>query len=173
MIRKTILAALAAAACLLAQIAGAVDPQVDGAGFHWFQLGETRQDVVRLLGQPKLKAGFGSEYEGWQFQIGDTEEGEYSHHAVFRKADNQLVSIARDYNEATDVDRYFPPAETRTYTGPENWHIRVRRLDANRFLLAMGVAKPGDKTTQIVLLSDGALRAFYPWLHEQVTAAAR
>jgi len=32
----------------------------------------------------------------------------------------------------------------------------------------MGVSKPGDKTTQIVLLDDSRLRIFYPWLSESV-----
>ena len=170
---RIIVAAVLTTASLMAQIAGGIDPYVDSAGFHWFELGETKPEVVRRLGVPKLTAPFGADFEAWQFQIGETEEGEFSHHAVFRTPDNRLVSIARDYTEPTVVDAYFPVAETRTYTGPSAWNIRVRILGGGRYLLAMGVSGPGDKTTQIVLLDDFALRAFYPWLHLKLTTARK
>ena len=149
-----------------AQTTGAVDPTIDSAGLHWFRLGETRQEVVRLLGPPKLSSPFGADFEGWQFQIGEMEEGEFSHHVVFRVSDGKLVSVAREYAEPVNVDRFFPQAETSTFKGASGWSVRVRPLGQGRYLMAMGVSKPGDRTTQIVLLAESALRAFYPWLFE-------
>ena len=152
------LTALFAAGCLIAQPSG-----LDG-----FRLGENKSEVARLLGAPKLISPFGAEFEGWQFQIGETEEGAFSHHAVFRKSDGKLISLARDYPEPIAVDSLFPPAESVTFSGPGNWNVRVHPLGPHRYLLAMGVSRSGEKTTQIVLLDDTALRAFYPWLFEKL-----
>ncbi len=163
-------AVLCAVGCLLAQAPDAIDPQVDSAGFHWFQLGETRQEVVRQLGPPRLSSVFGADFEGWQFQIGELEEGEFSHHAVFRNSDGKLISMTREYPLPVNVDLLFPASQTATFTGPADWHVRARSLGEGRFLLAMGVAAPGEKTTKIVLLDESALRAFYPWLMEQIKA---
>jgi len=94
MIGRISIAAAITAAFLVAQMPGAVDPQIDSAGFHWFRLGESKAEVARLLGPPKISSPVGNGFDGWQFQIGETEEGEFSHHAVFRTADGKLVSMA-------------------------------------------------------------------------------
>ena len=151
------LAVLFAAVCLIAQPSG-----LDG-----FLLGEDKSEVARLLGAPKLISPFGTEFEGWQFQIGETEEREFSHHLVFRKSDGKLISLARDYPEPIAVDSLFPPAESFTFSGPGNWNVRVHPLGPHRYLLATGVSRSGQ-TTQIVLLDDTALSAFYPWLFDKL-----
>ena len=59
----------------------------------------------------------------------------------------------------------FPEGETATHhfkrDGGTVYSVRVRHLPGDRVLLAMGVAKPGDTTSQIVLIRVAELKYFY------------
>ena len=43
-------------------------------------------------------------------------------------------------------------------------------LGGNRVLIAMGVAEPGQRTNQLVLIHRGELAGYLPWLEEQLKA---
>jgi len=158
------------AALLMA--APAADPELRGEEVRWFLLTETKNEVRRALGQPRLVADFGKDYLSWQYQIGNVDHEEYSHVLVFRKSEDRLISITRNYESERSVDALFPPGETTAYhyAGPENprFSLRLRRLSGGRVLMAMGISKPGQVTGQLVLMRQAELRYFYPWLFEQL-----
>ena len=155
---------LAICGALVAQTGPNADPVPSERGLHWFELGETKREVAAVLGAPAMMSPFGSSFESWEFRIGPVEEGEFSHHAVFSVPEGRLVSIARDYPEPVLIDPFFPEAQTTVHTRSD-YSVRLRKLEHGQYLLAPGVSRPGQKATQLVLLTEGALRAFYPWIH--------
>lgn len=166
---------LLCAAPLFSQLPEATDPVVKGGEFRWFLLNETRSDVAGMLGQPRMVAGFGADYEAWQYQIGPVEEEGFSHQVVFRKSTGVVISVARNYVAEREVDEYFPAAETKAHfypsaTKPE-FSVRVRQVPGDRLLVAMGVSRAGQQTGQILLIRRSALRAFLPWLADQLDSA--
>lgn len=136
--------------------------------FPWFLLTETKAEVRRQLGQPKDVAEFATDFESWQYQIGDTAEGEYSHQLVFRKSTGQLISFTRNFEPERSVDEWFPPGETSVHSYPDAEHpqysLRLRRLPGGRVLMSMGTAHAGQVTGQIVMMRETEIPHFYPWL---------
>jgi len=170
MTRLVSLALLLLAAPLFSQsLPAAADPETGGRDFRWFELTETKAQVSALLGHPALAAPLNAEFEAWQFQLGDTADEDFSHYLVFRKADGRLVSVARNYDPERNVDLFFPASESSVFTidgeGSRPFSVRVRRLSGGRILMAMGIARPGQNTGQIVLIHESALRVFYPALY--------
>jgi hypothetical protein len=146
-------------------------PLLSQSGEHLFRLSETRAEVSKQLGLPVMVASFGDDFEAWQYQIGPVEEEGFSHQLVFRKSTGTLISVARNYETARNVDDLFPPSETTTHSYPNaekpEYNVRVRQLSGERLLIAMGVSKPGERTGQIFLIKQSELRFFYPWLAAQ------
>jgi len=163
--------ALLSAAPVFSQQALLPDPQTSAEGFHWFLLVESESEVRKHLGQPAMVADFG-EYRSWQYQIGDVEHDDFSHALVFRKSDGKLVSISRSYSTQRNVDAFFPVSETSTHwfraTGQPDFAMRVRKLSGGRVLIAVGVSKPGQTTSQLVLMRESELAHFYPWLEKEL-----
>ena len=60
----------------------------------------------------------------------------------------------------------FPVGENRTYYGQNGaqprWPVRVRMLGGSRVLIAMGVAEPGQRTNQVMLIHRGELAGYLP-----------
>lgn len=164
---------LLCAAPLLVQ----TDPVVEKGQLHWFRLTESRVEVAKQLGLPKMVANFGADFESWQYQLGEVEEEGFSHQLVFRKSTGELISIARNYATERKVDEWFPSAETAAYFYPAGdkpkYSVRVRKLPGDRLLLAMGTSKPGQATGQIFLIRASELQAFYPWLAVQLNVSKR
>ena len=153
------------------------DPVVKEGQLDWFRLTESRTDVAKQLGLPKMVAAFGADFESWQYQLGEVEEEGFSHQLVFRKSTGELISIARNYATERTVDEWFPAGETVAYFYPASekpeYSVRVRKLSGDRLLLAMGISKPGQVTGQVFLIRASELQAFYPWLAIQLTAVKR
>jgi hypothetical protein len=168
--------ALLSAAPVFSQQALWSDPQLSADGPKWFQLVESESAVRKCLGQPAMVADFG-EYRSWQYQIGEVEHDDFSHALVFRKSDGKLVSVSRSYNPERNVDAFFPPSETTVHwfraAGQPDFAMRVRRLRGGRVLIAVGTSKPGQTTSQLVLMREIELRHFYPWLAEDLTVTAK
>jgi hypothetical protein len=105
------------------------------------------------------------------------DEHDFSHQLVFRKTDNQLISVTRNYEPERNVDQWFPPAETTVHFYPDankpQYSVRLRHLSGGRILMAMGTSKAGDTTGQIVLIRESELRYFHPWLFEQLDRSRR
>ncbi len=120
-----------------------------------------------------MVAHFGKDFESYQYQIGSADSHEYSHQIVFRRS-GELVSVTRNYEPERLVDEFFPAAETTVYCHPDpavSYCLRLRRLSGGRLLLAMGSARAGIATGQLVLIRDSEVRSFYPWLAERLTGA--
>ena len=151
-----------------------IDPQTKVGSREpvWFQLTEDREQVGKLLGKPVLVAESGKDFYSWQYQI-DSSDEDYSHYAVFRKTDGKLISVTRQYEPERNVDVLFPLAETVVCYFPDEakptFSARVRRLSGGRLLIAMGSAKPGQKTGQLLLIRETELGNFYPWISAQLS----
>ena len=48
----------------------------------------------------------------------------------------------------------------------------VRSLPDGRLLLAIGISKPQQTTTQLVVMRQSELRYFYPWLEKLLPPAS-
>jgi len=137
-----------------------------------FSLKEDATTVGQLLGAPAQTGEAGPDHFSWFLQIGMDDHHDYSHVLLFRKQDRQLVSVTRNYEAPQNVDQLFPKASGRTYywehAAQPRWPVRVRLLDQERVLVAMGVAQPGERTTQVLLIRRSALPQYLPWLAEQL-----
>lgn len=164
--RLTLGAWLCAAPLLFAQSG------TSGADILTFALDETPEQVTRLLGKPVQVADAGPAYFSWSYQKDVSDLHEHSHLLMFRKSDNRLVSVTRNFHAPTSVDALFPKNSSKTYSWPNEkepqWQVRVWHLSGQRIGIAMGVAQSGDTTTQVLLIRRSALPAFLPWLAEQV-----
>ena len=132
-----------------------------------FQLTETRAEVRAKLGAPAVVAPVG-EFESWQYQIGVEDNHEFSHVILFRATTGELLSLTRNWEHERAVDELFPESQSKVYFFPDAAHpeygVRVRRLNGGRVLMAMGSAKPGEPTGQVVLIRESELHLFHPWL---------
>jgi hypothetical protein len=168
---------LVSATLLFPQSPAAADPRERDGKLLWFELSERPEEVAAVLGRPANVVDFGLNFQSWQYQIGNVDHHEFSHELVFRKPGSTLISVTRNYEPEENVDRLFPPAQTRTYhyadEGRPQYSVRVRRLSAGTLLMAMGTSAPGQKTGQIVLIRESELRFFHPWLFEQLTERKR
>lgn len=147
------------------------DPRAAAAYLLQFSLTETPAAVVARMGAPRVTSDFAPGFRTLQFQIDTHDNHEFSHAFCFDKA-GRLLSITRNSEEPELADSLFPAAETRTYYWPSqgkpDYRVRVRSFPDGRYLLAMGVAQAGEKTTQLILARRAALEAFFPWLAEQI-----
>lgn len=149
------------------------DPAVKGTAFEWFRLTETEEDIRKRLGAPHMATPFGADFNSWQYQIGEVDSHDHSHVFVFRRSTRVLVSVTRSYEPERAVDKFFPAAGAVTvhhYPNPEKpeYSVRLRRLSGGRLLMAMGTSRAGQPTGQLVLMHRSAIRAFYPWLDDQL-----
>ena len=151
-----------------------IDPQVVKGQVVWFTLEEDVQAVYQKLGRPAQVAEFGPGYVSMQYQIDSADKHDSSHVLMFRREDNRLISVTRTYDEPRDVDALFPADVSSTEYWPDSkspkYSVRVRKLPGGRLLIAMGVARRGETTTQLMLIHESALKAFMPWLEARAAA---
>jgi hypothetical protein len=119
------------------------------------------------LGAPAHTGAFGPGYFSWFYQIGVEDLHDFSHTLCFRESDNKLISITRAFDPEATVDHLFPRDSTEVRAWPNRehpqLHARVRRLNGDRVLIAIG-SKPGQVCGQLILIRASALRLFFPWL---------
>ena len=144
------------------------DPRGAASFLLQFSLDETPAAVAARMGPPRVT----TDYQGFrslQYQIDTLDNHDFSHAFVFDSA-GRLLSVTRNAEEPEEVDALLPLKETRTHYWPNadkpEYRVRVRTLPDGRYLIAMGVEKPGQKTTQLVLARREALEAFFPWVAE-------
>lgn len=151
----------------------AADPLVSNGELKWFTLTETRAEVSKQFGLPTLANSLGSDFEVWQFQIGPIDDEGFSHQLVFRKSTGTLISITRNFASEKNVDHLLPEGESTTYFFPDDagkpaYGVRVRKLPGGRLLIAQGVSKPGQLTSQILMIRESEVSQFFPWLARQM-----
>ncbi|MEP7364635.1 MAG: hypothetical protein ABI972_15370 [Acidobacteriota bacterium] len=169
------LGALIASASLFSQSPASAlpgDPIAKEGQLSWFSLTESPDQIKALLGRPAMAASTGSDHLSWQYQIGDIDHHDFSHVFLFRKTSSTLVSVTRNFEPERTVDEFFPPAGTTVHHFPNAEHpalsLRLRRLPGRRVILAIGSPAPGRATGQLVLMQEGELPVFYPWLAKQL-----
>jgi hypothetical protein len=108
------------------------------------------------------------DFETWQYQIEVEDHHDFSHELTFRISTRRLISVTRNYEPERTVDELFPPKETSVQHYPDEKHpqysARMRRLDGDRVLLAMGSAAPGKPTGKLFLIRASEVPNFVEWV---------
>jgi hypothetical protein len=141
-----------------------------------FTLNENPEQVIALLGRPQRIDDSMAGYQSWQYEFSaDEQNDDNSPPAWFvcmNTAKRQILSVTRNFDNPQDVGDVFPTTQTAVYYWPSkdapNYSVRLRALPGDVLLLAMGTAKPGERTTQLILIRRSALKTFMPWLAEQL-----
>jgi hypothetical protein len=141
-----------------------------------FTLDESPDQIIKLLGSPSHIDDSLKGYQSWQYEAPPEEDrDDNSPPAWFvcvRSADRRILSVTRNFDKAQDVDALFPAAESEAHHWPSKdapqFSVRLRQMSGESLLLAMGAAKPGERTSQLILIRRSALKTFMPWLAEQL-----
>ena len=133
-----------------------------------FTLNESPQQIIRGLGRPVQVNDSDPNFRTWYYQTDTIDNHEHSHVLLFRQGNEQLVSVTRNYHYPVQVDALFPASKSTIHHWPDARHpqlsVQVREYSGDRVLIAMGVAKPGQPTTQLIVMRRSALKTFFPWL---------
>lgn len=144
------------------------EPIVENGVLHWFQLTESRDDITRLMGSPRMVTQLGEDFESWQYQIGVADEHEYSHQLVFRRSTGRLVSATRTFEGDRDVEWLFADGRDSVYwltnSDGSKYGVRISRQPNDCILLVPGSSAKGKPASQIVLMRSAELSVFYPWM---------
>jgi hypothetical protein len=133
-----------------------------------FTLDETPEQLRRGLGQPVMINDQEKAFHTWYYQTDVKDIHEHSHVMLLRRPDNKLLSVTRNYHYPVNVDALFPAGKSTIHHWPDDQHpqlsVQVRTYEGDRVLIAMGVAKPGQATTQLIMIRRSVLPTFFPWL---------
>ena len=140
-----------------------------------FSLNEGPEQIVTLLGRPQRVDDSLAGYQSWQYEFSAAEENDDNSPPAWfvclGTARRQVLSVTRNFDKPQDVDGLFPPPQTVVHYWPSKdapqFTVRLRQLSGEVLLLAMGTAKPGERTSQLILIRRSALKTFMPWLAEQ------
>jgi hypothetical protein len=144
--------------------------------FVRFTLDESPEQIVRAMGRPDHIDDSSPRYLSWQYESPPDEANDDNTAPAWffclKSENRQLLSVTRNFDKPQDIDDVFPAAQTTVHYWPAKdkpqYSVRMRRLSGETILLAMGTAKPGDRTTQLILIRRSALKTFLPWLDEQL-----
>jgi hypothetical protein len=139
-----------------------------------FTLDETQSQVEQMMGAPKTLGDFGA-YQNWNYQIDMHDNHEFSHYLVFHKDSSEFVSITQNFEEPQDASKLFAGTPVSYYFPDREkpqFRVLVRQLGRDRLLLGMGMEKPTDKASQLMLIRRAYLGFFLPWLEEQMKAGS-
>jgi len=141
-----------------------------------FTLNESPQQIITLLGRPSRIDDSVAGYQSWQYEFSSDEQlDDNSPPAWFvclSTSRHEILSVTRNFDKPQNVDSLLPDSRTAVHYWPSKeaaqFSVRLRQLPGEVLLLAMGTAKPGERTTQIILIRRSALKTFMPWLAEQL-----
>lgn len=137
-----------------------------------YTLDESTEQLTRGMGAPVQIGDASPGYLTWYYKTDVLDQHDFSHLLMFRREDGKLVSVTRNFHFAVNVDALLPVKSTQTYYWPSEtdrqWPVRVRRMGNDRLVIAMGVANPGETTTQALIIRRSVLRLFLPWLEDQL-----
>jgi len=133
-----------------------------------FDLSETPSDLISRLGPPDTVDDSLPNYRSWFFKRGAQNEHDFGYIFCFRRLDDVLVSVTRNFEPEVLVDHLFPEGSfsVRHWPSDQNaqFGVRVRALSRDRLLLAMGCDKDGMPCGQLVLVRSSVVPVFFPWL---------
>jgi hypothetical protein len=148
------------------------DTSKPGIELLGFDMNETPSDVVSRLGRPDSVDDSLPNYISWLFKLGAQDEHDYGFILCFRRSDQKLVSVTRNFEPEAVVDHLFPEGSfvVRHWPSDENpqFSIRVRALSGERLLDAMGSAEEGKPCGQLILIHRTVVPIFFPWLADRI-----
>jgi hypothetical protein len=141
-----------------------------------FTLDESPEQIAALLGRPEHIDDSTRGYKSWQYSFGPDEASDDNSPPAWLICATtgkwQVLSVTRNFDRPQDVDALFPPPRTEVHHWPSKdapqYSVRLRPISKEVLLLAMGAAKPGERTSQLMLIRRTALKTFMPWLDEQL-----
>ena len=141
-----------------------------------FTLNEKPEQIVTMLGRPQRIDDSLAGYQSWQYEFSADEESDDNSppawYVCLSTSRRQILSVTRNFGKPQDVDSLFPAPETAAYHWPSvdspQFSVRLRHLPGEMLLLAMGTSRPGERTTQLIVIRRSALKTFMPWLAEQL-----
>jgi hypothetical protein len=144
------------------------DAPKPGSDLPGFTLTETPADVASILGPPSGVDDSLPNYVSWFYKQGAADEHDYGYIFCYRRSDNKLVSVTRNFEPEVAVDHLFPEDsfEVRHWpsSGKPQFSARVRTLSGNRLLIALGSAETGRPCGQLILIDPEVVRFFFPWI---------
>ncbi len=133
-----------------------------------FDLNEMPADVISRFGRPDTVDDSLPNYRSWFFKRGAQDEHDFGYILCFRRSDDKLVSVTRNFEPEVLVDHLFPEGSfsVRYWPSDQNpqFGVRIRALSRGRLLLAMGCDKEGMPCGQLVLVHSSVVPVFFPWL---------
>ena len=141
-----------------------------------FTLNETPEQIQSLLGRPQRIDDSLAGYQSWQYEFSADEENDDNSPPAWlvclSAAKRQVLSVTRNFDKPQDVDGIFPASQAAVYSWPSRdtpqFSVRLRQLPGEVLLLAMGTSRPGERTTQLIVIRRSALKTFMPWLAGQL-----
>jgi hypothetical protein len=133
-----------------------------------FSLQERESDLVRKLGPSEHVSG-DTTYRTLDYLLGSEERNDedFDWTFYFEKPSGILVSVIRNFVTPRNVDQLLGP-DFRFHEYPANPQAPLqalsRVLPGGRVLIAIGLKKPGEVCSQLVLMRRSALPRFYPWI---------
>lgn len=145
-----------------------------------FTMKESPAEIARRMGRPDRIDNPSPAYQSWQYEGAAGEDHDDNSppgwFVCVRSTDQQLLSVTRNFGKPMPIDEYFPAAQSTVHYWPSKeaaqYSLRLRTLPDDVLLLAMGVAKPGERTTQLIVIRRSALKVLMPWLAEQLDSPA-
>jgi hypothetical protein len=139
-----------------------------GSELLGFTLNQTLSEVVSQLGTPEGVDDSLPNYVSWLFRGDARDEGDYGYIVCFRRSDNRLVSVTRNFEREEAVDHLFPEGSFAVHNWPSDdkpqFSVRVRALPGGRLLIAMGSGEAGKPCGQLVLIDREIAPFFFSWL---------
>lgn len=133
-----------------------------GDSVESFHIGESRAQLLRRMGPPKLTASISPMLDAWQFGTEEMEEGEFSHSFFLDREDGVVRGMTRTFARPRLVDDLFPVGQTILVELAQGYRARARRLPDGCWLMAPGSTNHGELVSQVIVLQPALLKIFYP-----------
>lgn len=140
-----------------------------------FSLGERESDIVGKLG-PSEHLSTGTGYRTLDYLLGPEERSDedFDWTFYFERPSGALISVTRNFAKPANVEYLLKGDGVRShvYRGTSNAPLQAlsRVLPGDRILVAIGLSKPSDPCSQIVLMRRTSLVRFFPWIEADLTA---
>ena len=141
-----------------------------------FTLNENPEQILTMLGRPNRIDDSVAGFQSWQYEFSSDEEPDDNTPPAWfvclSTSRRQVLSVTRNFGKPQNVDIILPASQTTVHYWPSKdaaqFSVRLRQLPGEVLLLAMGTARPGERTSQLILIRRSALKTFMPWLSEQL-----
>ena len=137
-----------------------------------FTLGETEAALARQLGPPE-HASAGNVYRTLDYNFSDRADEDFDWTFYFSQPGGTLLSVTRNFAKPSSVADLLTGPDVHQHvfhSGTSTMPALSRSLTGDRVLVAIGIAKPDQPCSQLVLIRKSALATFYPWIARDPSA---